>query len=114
MARSARSSVPRKVIGRPFQPGVSGNPGGKRKLDTFKAKLSELEPDAITALEEAARGKDRKLAVQASQVILAYLHGRPMQSQQVRVIRSLADLSEEELLAIAGDDSEEEGVDAIN
>ena len=34
--------------------------------------------------------------------LLAYAHGRPVQTQNVRVIRSIEDLSEEELVALAG------------
>jgi hypothetical protein len=42
-------------------------------------------------------------------VLLAYGYGRPVQTRNVRVIRSIEDVSDGELAAIAGVDAEAEG-----
>jgi hypothetical protein len=55
---------------------------------------------AVKALLEALeRPRD---AVAAANTLLAYAHGRRVQTLNVRVIRSIEDLSEEELMALAG------------
>jgi hypothetical protein len=43
-----------------------------------------------------------KQQVEAIKLMLAYDLGRPIQTQNVRVIRSVEDLSEEELMVLAG------------
>ena len=40
--------------------------------------------------------------MRAAETVMAYSRGRPVQTQNVRVIRSFEDLSEEELIALAG------------
>ena len=85
-----------------WKPGVSGNPGGKRKVSPEKRKeIKEMaqahSAEAVAALREALTGTDR---VPAAMGLLAYGYGRPVQTQNIRVIRSLEDLSEAELRAI--------------
>jgi hypothetical protein len=62
-------------------------------------------PQAIAALEAALEKPGERVA--AAGVLLAYAYGRPIQRQDMRVIRSLADLSTEELLVLAGRDVED-------
>lgn len=66
-----------RVIGRPFQPGQSGNPNGRPKIKPFREAIQR-------ALEEAG---DDKLALQA---VATALVGKAM-SGDVPAIKELAD-----------------------
>jgi hypothetical protein len=53
-------------------------------------------------LQKIAQDDKHKQQVEAIKLMLAYDLGRPVQTQNVRVIRSIEDLSEEELMVLAG------------
>jgi hypothetical protein len=95
----AKRPVPKQLT--PFKPGQSGNPGGRPKGTREFVELCRSHSDkAVKALLEALeRPRD---AVAAANTLLAYAHGRPVQTQNVRVIRSFEDLTEEELQQLAG------------
>ena len=87
---------------------VSANPSGRPKTDLdIQSVARQKVPAAIKALEDALT--DTKSRVAAAQIILAYAYGRPMQNINARLIRSVEDLSEKELLAIAGLQAEDGG-----
>ena len=91
----------KRVTSTSFKPGQSGNPGGRAAgTREFVEKCRRLAPDAIQALQDAL--KRPRDAVAAANTLLAYAHGRPVQTQNVRVIRSFEDLTEEELRQLAG------------
>jgi hypothetical protein len=70
-------SETKRLVGRPFQKGQSGNPGGKpRKTAAIEALAQQHADKAIAALVEALDGKDR---VQAAGLLLAYAYGKPRQ-----------------------------------
>jgi hypothetical protein len=53
--------------GRPFQKGVSGNPGGRPKVDPeVKALLDEMAPEAIKTLGEIMRNKKAQASARAT------------------------------------------------
>jgi hypothetical protein len=53
--------------GRPFQRGVSGNPGGRPKVDPeVKALLDEMTPEAIKTLGEIMRNKKAQASARAT------------------------------------------------
>lgn len=58
-------------------------------------------PAARAALLKALKVKGER--VRAAELILQYAYGKPQQTMNVRVIRAIDELSEEELQAIAGD-----------
>src|ERR1700692_734367 len=80
---------PGKPRGKPFSPGVSGNPGGRPKAtQSLKALAQEHTEEAIEALVAALKVPDTR--VPAAVALLDRGYGRPMQTQNLRVIRGLA------------------------
>jgi hypothetical protein len=96
---------PKGPVATSFKPGVSGNPGGKPKDPAKVARQSYLRdlarqhvPEAVDALLSALSGSDR---VRAAEILCAYGYGRPVQTQIVRKVTDFAELSDDELLALA-------------
>lgn len=100
--------------GRPFEPGQTGNPNGRPKIvgQSLQAMAREHTPAAIDALVKALNVSTTR--VQAAVALLDRGYGRPVQTQNVRVVRSLADLSDEELLAIASDPTGDESAEMVH
>jgi hypothetical protein len=75
---------------------------GRPKV-TISARLAceELVPSAIKALKAMLKRPGER--GEAVKVVLAYTYGKPQSTSNVRVIHSVQDLTEEELLTIAGD-----------
>lgn len=79
-----------------FKPGQSGNPGGRPTVvKTIQHMAREKTPEVIKALLAALERPRERVA--AATVLLAYGYGRPVQATNVRVIRSIQDLTGEEL-----------------
>jgi hypothetical protein len=97
-------AMTRKAPPHAWKAGQSGNPSGKPKMNV---ELRQACRDMTAEVLEALRGRlhTAKDAVAAANLILAYGYGRPVQNVNARVIRSMGDLSDEELQAIiaAGD-----------
>lgn len=93
--------------GKPFQPGQTGNPNGRPKVVVSLQSLARQHTEAaIDALVKALGITTTR--VQAATALLDRGYGRPIQTANVRVVRSLADLSDEELMAIASDPTGDE------
>ena len=96
-----------------FQKGQPGNPGGKPKAGySFLQEIRKYEPQAIEVLRRAMQcekgGKPDPIAIRAAELLVAYSRGRPAQTQNVRVIRSLEDLSTEELEMLLGENGDQD------
>jgi hypothetical protein len=66
--------------GRPFQPGQSGNPGGKpKKLEELSAKIGEFDAELLERLLEIARHGEHKDSVSAIKLLWGYRFGMPRQ-----------------------------------
>ena len=90
---------------KPWPKGVSGNPGGRPKGDKeLREACRQNAGKAIQALLAALQSPRER--VTAAAILLAYGYGRPVQTQNVRVIHSIEDLSEEELMQLAGMDGQ--------
>lgn len=64
--------------GRPFQPGQSGNPSGRKKVpDEVKAVLEEAGPDAAKKLVELMTCGSPKVELAAAIAVLERLLGKP-------------------------------------
>ena len=86
-----------------WQPGQSGNPKGKQPNWAWRNEVTRIEPKAWQLWEKAidrglaSKGAPSPVAIRAAGEIIAYAHGRPAQTQNVRVIQSIEELSSEEL-----------------
>lgn len=84
-----------------WKPGVSGNPGGRPAVSAdLKAICRAHTMEAVQALLEALKSPRER--VMAATALLDRGYGRPVQTQNVRVIRDISDLSDDELIALAG------------
>jgi hypothetical protein len=82
-----------------WKPGESGNPSGRPKQDPeLRQACRAMAPEVLDVLRK--RLHTAKDSVAASKLILAYGFGQPVQTINARVIRSMSDLSDEELQAL--------------
>jgi hypothetical protein len=96
--------IERKQVGRPFAKGRSGNPSGRRKSAIGSQALYREYGGKVLAMlvkEMTEGGKDR---VRAAELLLAYGYERPVQTMNLRKITSIADLTDEELAVILGEE----------
>jgi hypothetical protein len=67
--------------GKPFQKGVSGNPGGRKPIaPEVKDALRELNPRAIERLRELLESGDERVAMAALKEVLDRNLGKPPQT----------------------------------
>ncbi len=90
----------RKPVGKPFQPGQSGNPGGRPKLpDALKARLAKLASgEAVNVLEAALSSADEKVRLQAAGMLMDRAWGKAITPTDVKVTGG--DLNAEHLRAL--------------
>lgn len=83
-----------KARGKPYPPGVSGNPGGRPRVDPeVKEILKAASPDAARALVELLGSEQEKIKLLAAQDILDRTQGKAMQMQDVNMdVRGLLDV----------------------
>ncbi len=99
-------------VGRPFQPGQSGNPGGRKKSDEVRALAREFTAESIQTLADICRNPKATAParVAAATALLDRGWGKP--TQAVTVHKSpLEDLSADELQQIVAALAEDEGGD---
>lgn len=67
--------------GRPFQPGVSANPGGRPKMsEDVREAFRALTPAAIKTLGDlVTNGRTENVRLQAASIILDRFYGKPTQ-----------------------------------
>lgn len=68
----------------------------------------EVTPEVVKALTDALKTKGER--VSAANTLLAYGYGKPQSTTNIRVIRSITDLSEDELRFIVGEGVEDHGI----
>lgn len=83
MENEPAKARPPPPIGKRFQKGQSGNPGGRRSLKPFLDELEKREPKAFEVLDKALASKspsDREWAVK---LVWGYLYGKPAQRTEL-------------------------------
>ena len=94
--------------GKGFMPGQSGNPSGRPAVVKHIQELARQHtPEAVSALVAALKKPGERVA--AADKLLAYGYGRPAQTVTVRQIKSIEDLSMDELLAIVNGERPSDG-----
>lgn len=82
-----------------FVKGQTGNPAGRPKaIHDLKRMCQEALPEIIAALIDALDKSTER--VQAANTLLAYGFGKPIARVEHRLIRSMSDLTDEELAAL--------------
>jgi hypothetical protein len=79
----ADSSKPERKNGpgRPFQPGQTGNPGGRSKAATLlRQAIESLHEDAGARLRELLHSDDEKIALEATKFTIEHIKGKPSQA----------------------------------
>jgi hypothetical protein len=83
-----------------FKAGQSGNPHGRPAVAKNIQELARQHTsESVEALLAALRNPGER--VRAAEVLLAYGYGRPIQTQNIRVISDWAELSDAEVAALA-------------
>ena len=91
------------MIGRPFQRGTSGNPGGRPKAAHSSQELARKHaPDAIETLAEIAREGTPGARVSAAVALLDRGYGKPPQfnTNDAGSFKRAVEMSDDELATI--------------
>ena len=75
-----------KPVGKPFQPGQSGNPGGRPKMpDALKARIAKLaSKEAVDVLESALTSADEKVRSQAAGMLMDRAWGKAITPTDIK------------------------------
>ena len=93
-------TMTKPVRGKPFQPGQSGNPGGRPKMpDALKARIAKLaSKDAVDVLQAALSSQDEKVRIQAAGMLMDRAWGKAITPSDVKV--TSGDLNADHLQAL--------------
>jgi Family of unknown function (DUF5681) len=92
------------MIGRPFQRGRSGNPGGRPKASHSIQELARQHaPEAIKTLADIAKNGTPGARVSAAVALLDRAYGKPPQfnTNDAGSFKRAVEMSDDELAAIA-------------
>ena len=93
--------IERRVIGRPFQPGESGNPGGRPKTNpAVKEMFVAACPDAVQLLIDTMKNENEKTAlrVACANTIIERVMGKAAQPIMTEIVQDIPQLSLSEKL----------------
>ncbi len=96
MAQNSTKSVkPGRGPGKPFEKGVSGNPGGRPRLpEELRDRIRGLSEKAVNVLEQSLDSPEPRVALMAAQILLDRGYGKP--SQQTDLTLTTAPAPDEE------------------
>ena len=95
-------NTPKRIVGKPFKKGISGNPGGKPKeLKSIQTEARKLAPEALRVLgkvmrNDRASGAARALAANS---LLDRAYGKPPQLNTAQAVefKRAVDMTDQEL-----------------
>ena len=93
------------MIGRPFQPGRSGNPGGRaRAAHSVQELAREHAPEAIQTLADIAKNGTPSARVSAAMALLDRAYGKAptFSTLDTQAFKRAIDMTDDELAAIVG------------
>ena len=98
---NASGDAPEPASGGPhrWKKGETVNPGGRIGTGDVRAIARQRTPAAFKALDQMLKRPGER--AEAVKIILDRAYGKPATTVNVRVIKSMQDLSEEELLALS-------------
>jgi hypothetical protein len=80
VAENSSDAAKKRGPGRPFEPGQSGNPGGRaKKSEALSVKISEMDDAHRARLEDIAANGEHRDSIQAIRLLWSYAHGLPRQ-----------------------------------
>ena len=85
-AENSKTATKKRVPGRPFEKGKSGNPGGRKKIpDDVKEMLKGATPAACKLLCDTINDKNARidLRIKCSEIVLDRVYGKPQQAVEV-------------------------------
>jgi len=85
-AGNSTKAAEKRVPGRPFEKGKSGNPSGRKKVpDDIKEMLRGATPAACKLLCDTINDTDAKieLRIKCSEIVLDRVYGKPQQAVEV-------------------------------
>lgn len=82
------------MVGKPFEPGKSGNPGGRPK--GIAAKAREHTDRAVEVLVEGMEDDDRRVRIAAAKELLDRGYGKPL-AMTADVTKRLDDWSDDDI-----------------
>lgn len=81
-----------------FQPGQSGNPNGRSRVDPeVMERMRRLAPAAVEAICECLSSSDERVKLEAAKQLLDRVLGKPVQSTEVSIDSATRDAVLEKL-----------------
>lgn len=85
-----------------FQPGQSGNPGGRVKADPRLREMAQARTaEAFEVVLECLADENPNIRLRAAEMILERGHGKAVAYSEVTVNRPLVEMSREDLMMLA-------------
>lgn len=92
----------KRVIGKPFKKGQSGNPGGRPSVVRHIRELAQSHgEEAFRRVLELMRSEDERVALTASQEVLNRAYGKPTQHIETKRTQ-VTELPDDELARLLG------------